>query len=51
VIEDRERIRKLRAKDPSKRNEIEGQLDELRGTYAADQAGQYFDQLRAKLDQ
>lgn len=56
VIEAQKRIRKLRAKDPSKRKEIEGQIedleklrDELRGTYAAEEAGRYIDQLRDKL--
>lgn len=56
VLEAQKRIRKLRAKDPSKRKEIEAQMEdleklreELRGTYAAEEAGAYLDQLRTKL--
>jgi hypothetical protein len=56
VLEAQKRIRKLRAKDPSKRKEIEAQMEDLeklrgdmRGTYAAEEAGAYLDQLRAKL--
>lgn len=56
VLEAQKRIRKMRAKDPSKRKEIEGQMDdlekireEMRGTYAAEEAGAYLDQLRTKL--
>jgi hypothetical protein len=55
VIEAQKRIRKMRAKDPSKRKEIEAQMEDLekirndmRGTYAAEEAGAYLDQLRAK---
>lgn len=55
VIEAQKRIRKMRAKAPSKRKEIEAQVEdlekiqsEMRGTYAATEAGQYLDQLRAK---
>jgi hypothetical protein len=56
VVEAQKRIRKMRAKDPSKRNLIEGQIgdlekirDDLRGTYAAEEAAAYIDQLRGKL--
>ena len=56
VIDAQKKIRRLRAKDPSKRKEIQGQMDdlekirnEMRGTYAAEEAGAYLDQLRERL--
>lgn len=56
VIDAQKRIRKVLAKDPSKRKEIEGLIadfeklrDELRGTYAAEEAGRAIDQLRNRL--
>ena len=56
VVDAQKRIRKLRAKDPSKRKDIERQVedlekirDEMRGTYAAEEAGAYLEQLREKL--
>lgn len=56
VIDAQKRIRKLRSKDPSKRKDIERQMedlekirDDMRGTYAAEEASAYLDQLREKL--
>lgn len=56
VINAQKKIRKMRRKDPSKRKDIERYIDdlsdlrkEMSGTYAADEASAYIDELRGRL--
>jgi hypothetical protein len=56
VIKAQEKIRKIRGKGPSKRKEIERAIDEMKeivsdfpGTYVAEEASAYMDQLRQML--